>query len=90
MSLKPAIGHDWLKKWHKDVYPHDYVIVNGKKVKPPKYYDRKWSKENPLEFEEIEYEREIKARSHSADNTAERLLVKEEVCQARLSQLKRS
>jgi uracil-DNA glycosylase len=39
MSLKPAIGKNWLEKWKTDVYPHDYVIINGKKVKPPRYYD---------------------------------------------------
>lgn len=34
-----GIGKPWLDKWATDVYPNDYVIVNGKKMKPPKYYD---------------------------------------------------
>lgn len=39
-SLKPGIGHDWFMKYHESVYPHDYVIFNGKKVRPPRYYDK--------------------------------------------------
>lgn len=34
-----GIGYEFLQKWQLDIYPHDYCIVNGKKVKPPKYYD---------------------------------------------------
>ena len=34
MSLKPGIGSRWLEKFKTDVYPRDYVVVNGVKVKP--------------------------------------------------------
>ncbi len=43
-SLKPGIGHDWFQKFHASVFPHDYVIFNGKKVKPPRYYDKLFTK----------------------------------------------
>ena len=39
MSRKPGIGYQWLQKYKADVYPHDYVVINGHKVKPPRYYD---------------------------------------------------
>ena len=39
MSRKPGIGATWLEKYKADVYPHDYVVINGHKVKPPRYYD---------------------------------------------------
>lgn len=35
-----GIGKPWLRKYGSDVFPSDFVIINGKKVKPPKYYDR--------------------------------------------------
>lgn len=38
-SRNPGIGRPWLDKWRKDVYPHDYCIFNGKRVKVPKFYD---------------------------------------------------
>jgi len=90
MSLKPGIGANWLKRYQTDVYPHDYVIINGKKVKPPKYYDKKYKTDNPYEFDEILYNREKNGKLNSEDNTLERLKVKETVQQAKLQKLKRN
>ena len=90
MSLKPGIGYDWYKLYKNDVYPHDYVIIKGKKVKPPKFYDKKYKTDNPYEFDEILYKREINGKLNSEDNTLERLKVKEIVQQAKLQQLKRN
>jgi hypothetical protein len=42
MSRRPGIASDWIKKYHTDVYPSDEVIVRGKEVKPPRYYDRQY------------------------------------------------
>lgn len=40
MSLRPAIGRRWIEKYWRDVYPRDFVVVNGKECKPPRYYDK--------------------------------------------------
>jgi hypothetical protein len=40
MSRMPGIGKGWLNKWKEDVYPHDYIVLDGKKWKPPRYYDK--------------------------------------------------
>ena len=90
MSLKPGIGYDWYKKYKNDVYPHDYVIIKGKKVKPPKFYDKKYKSDYPYEYDEILYKREINGKLNSEDNTPERLIVKETVQQAKLQKLKRN
>jgi hypothetical protein len=90
MSLKPGIGYEWYKQYTSDVYPHDYVVVRGKKVKPPKYYDKKYKIDNPYEFDELLYIREMSAKLHTADNTPERLAVKEQVTKAKLQKLKRN
>lgn len=42
MSLKPGIGARWIQKFMSDVYPHDYVVVNGKPCKPPRFYDKRY------------------------------------------------
>lgn len=58
MSKNPAIGLDWLRRNLDDVYAHDYVVLDGRKMKPPKYFDycmRKWCREYEME----EYWREI-------------------------------
>lgn len=90
MSLKPGIGAPWLQKWGKDVYPHDYVVINGKEVKPPKYYDSLFERADPDAFEALKFRRELDGRSRYSDNTEERLLAKGIVAQAKLSLLVRS
>lgn len=89
MSLKPGVGAGFYEKWRSDMYPHDYVIVNGKEMKPPKYYDKLFQAQNPDAFDEMQYQREKEGRSRYMDNTPERLKVKAEVTEARASFLKR-
>ena len=89
MSLKPGIGADWLSRYKEDVYPHDYVIVNDRKVKPPKFYDKKYAEEFPWEFDQVALEREMQARLRFLDNTPERLEVKEKILESKLARLKR-
>jgi hypothetical protein len=90
MSLKPGIGAKWLEKYTNDVYPNDFVILRGKKVKPPKYYDKVYASKNPFEFDEIAFKRENDAKLRIEDNTPERLVVKEIVTKAKLQLLKRT
>ncbi len=40
MSLNPAVGRRWIERWWRDVYPRDFVVVDGVEAKPPRYYDR--------------------------------------------------
>ncbi len=40
MSRRPAIGLNWIKKYWWDVYPRDFVVVDGYEAKPPRYYDK--------------------------------------------------
>lgn len=44
-SKKNPIGKRWIEKYYTDVYPHDYVVLDGKKLQPPRYYDD-WLKLN--------------------------------------------
>ena len=90
MSLKPAVGKRWLEKYKAEVYPRDYVIVNGTKVKPPSYYDVLFEKENPGVFSDIVAQRELDAENNMPDNSVARLHVKETVQLARSGMLKRS
>lgn len=92
MSLKNgAIGVPWLKKYHRDVYTHDRLILRGgKEGSTPRAYDR-WFKENfPVEWAAIQMDRNEAAAERFADNTPDRLAVKEQVNDARLRFFKRS
>ena len=90
MSLKPGIGADWYKKYKTDVYPHDYVEIRGKLCRPPKYYDALYARDNPYEYDELLYKRELQAKLNPEEKTLERLQVKETVLKAKLKQLKRN
>jgi hypothetical protein len=89
MSRRPGIGRDWIDLYLDDVYPHDYVVVNGKKVRPPKFYDSVLMLERPYEFDEVKDNRELSGKIFIDNNTPERLQVREAVQQARLNRLTR-
>lgn len=90
MSLKPGIGAGWLDKFRGDVYPGGKVVARGVEARAPKYYDRRYAAVKPVEFESLEYDRYLVGVERSADNTPERLLVREQVERARVSLLKRT
>lgn len=69
MSRRPGIGLTWFEKYKSDVYPHDYVVVNGSKVRPPRYYDKKFELLYPLEMDAIKYERHLNSLKHLDDNS---------------------
>lgn len=58
MSRREAIGKKWLEEFNSDIYPDDFAVHDGKKLKTPKYYDKWLEKNNPQLFEQIKQERE--------------------------------
>lgn len=57
MSLRPAIGASFLKKFWSDIYPSDHVVVNGSPCKVPKYYDKLLKRTNPDLWELLKLKR---------------------------------
>ena len=41
MSRRPGLGADYLARYGDEVYAHDSVVINGREVKPPRFYDVK-------------------------------------------------
>lgn len=89
MSRRPGIGESWYRKYKNDLFPHDECIVDGKKVPVPQYYLKKLKEEQPHTHEVIKEKRYKKAMKRKADNTPERLKVKETCLQAKVYKLKR-
>lgn len=90
MSLKPGIGAEWLRRFHSDVYPNGTCVVRGKECKPPRYYDKVFLGDDPDGYAQMLYEREMDSRNYSADQTDDRLAVREQVALARMRSLTRS
>jgi len=89
MSRRPGIGKGWFDKYSSDVYPDDFVVMNQKKMRPPRYYDNQFEVTNPSLHSEIKAERELKASKQVDNNTPERLIVREKVQLSKLKQLTR-
>lgn len=58
MSKKNPIGSRWISKYFEDVYPHDYVVLNNKKLPPPKFYDRWLEANKPSLYTKVKAQRE--------------------------------
>lgn len=86
MSRRPGIGSTWFDKFSSDAFPSDFVIADGRKHKPPRFYLNRLQED---EQAKIKRARKAHARDHRADNTKERLAVRERVHAEKLNQLKR-
>lgn len=79
MSRRPGIGKGWYEKYKSDVYPCDNVVLNGKKLVPPKFYDNLLDCENPDELKRLKAKRTNTSDEHRANNTIARLQVRETI-----------
>lgn len=89
MSRRPGIGKKWYDKFKSDVFPLDEIILKGKKMRPPRYYDKLYELDSVDDFNKIKLKRIKKAKKHLTNNTPERNMVKERIAIARLELLKR-
>lgn len=75
MSRRPGIGKSWYQKFKLDMYPSDFRIIDGMKVKPARYYDSLHENENSSSMLAI---RRNRCRSFNPlDSTPDRLAVRE-------------
>ena len=77
-----------MQHW-RDIYPNDYVEFDGRKFKPPKYYDKYYEEWDPDGMAQIRLQRMLDSEKHMDDNTPERLAVQEQVSLARVNQYRR-
>jgi len=90
MSLKPGLGLEWYRQFKDDIYPDDFVVIDGKKYKIPSYYQQQLEKEDEREAERILFRAKKKARAQAHNSTPERLAVRKKVTEARIAKNERS
>ena len=81
MSTKPAIGLTWLQRYYTDIYPSDFLTINGRPRRPPEYFDDQMLLINPSLLSTVKLNR-IDNIDHE-NNTLERLLVREEIAKSK-------
>lgn len=84
-----GIGSRWFEKFETDVFPSDEVIMRGRSMRPPKYYDGLYEHKNPSELKIIKRQRKKLAAQHPEDQTPERLKVREAVQKSQFKLLPR-
>jgi len=84
MSNKPGIGYSWLQNYASDIFPCDFVIIDGKKKPVPPYYFRKLEENDKLIHRSMQLSKKRKLLQHKHDNTPERLKVREKVQQLKI------
>lgn len=89
MSRRPGIGTGWFERYGAETYVHDSVVVNGRLVRPPRFYDGKYELIDSERMDVIKRKRRQKALLNSDDNTSARRRVKELLLQHRLAKLHR-
>lgn len=59
-SIRPGLGRTFFEKYWRDIYEDDFdsVIFNGVRVKPPRYYDKLLSEQNPQLWKRIRKKRQ--------------------------------
>ena len=92
MSRRKGIAKEWFDKNWRDIYVEgqDSIVINGKKVRPPKYYDTQYEIVNPSDLNFLKNQRAINAEKYADNNTPDRLFVRERVKKAAISKLVRN
>lgn len=88
MSRRPGIGMTWFNKFKTDAFPSDFVIVDGRKVKPPNFYLYKMTEDEQEEIKRARKRLSIQP-AQRANQTPERLAVREKVQSLRAKRLLR-
>jgi len=63
MSRRPGIGLTFFEKYKDDIYPNDFLINAGKKMKPPRFYDCAYEVTHLDEMSKLKALRTEKAKS---------------------------
>jgi hypothetical protein len=72
MSRRPGLGHRWFELFgESDLYPHDNVIISGKKLPIPRFYSQKYRLTNPIDYTNVLECRNFPSKTAAQLNAAE-------------------
>lgn len=88
-STRPGIGFTWLERFKSDVFPSDFLVVNGKQTRVPRFYFKKLAQE---EIDQLNKDRR-RSKHKNFKQLAEkkspaRLKARAEITKSRLSRSK--
>lgn len=90
VSRRPGLGAGWFGRYGEQAVEQGAVLApGGERLPVPKYYRKLAKRVDPLMGSQAKAEAELRAYEQRADNTPERLAVKEEVFRAKVRNLRR-
>lgn len=72
MSRRPGIGKGWFDKFHAETYRDDSVIMNGREVRPPRFYDNLYEQVDSVRLKVLKRNRLRKSRVYSRNRSLRR------------------
>ena len=85
-----GIGLSFLKAFLSDIYPRDYVLFNNRRIRPPRYYDKKCEQLWPDLWARVKSARiDRSIAGTNEDDTVDRLTVREQIQLNRFARLVR-
>lgn len=89
MTCSKGIGEEWIRTYQADTYRDDFVVMRGRPMLVPRYYDKKTAELAPELVRRTELNRICRAATSKArhERTPERLKVREKVKSAALHTL---
>lgn len=89
MSRRPGLGQAYVHQFKSDFFPSGYIVVNGVKQSPPRYYVKQLTEAEQKIIQRSNWQRQLPSK-RNAEKTMERRLARAAVRDARISQLKRN
>lgn len=88
MSRRPGVGSSWFDKFSTDAFPSDFVVVDGRKVRPPAYYLSRLAEASQKPIKRARKRASVKPAAR-ANSTPARLAVREVVLCRKVQRLER-
>lgn len=92
MSRRPGLGRAFIERNLNDVYPDDFLIVDGHKSRVPRFYDKVLAERDASGMETVRAKRKEAAQLPAVkfNNSKSRLEVREEIARQKLTLKKRT
>jgi hypothetical protein len=84
MSRRPGIATKWFNQYKKEIYPDDFIVINGKKMPPPKFYQYLYELDENNDIKSVKKRRKTLSIRRKDDNTYDRLITREKIAKAKL------
>ncbi|AXH77437.1 MAG: replication initiator protein [Microviridae sp.] len=89
IAVSKGFGLRWFEAYKSDCYPSDFLTHEGRKFSVPKYYDKLLERTDPKALQRYKARRISRSKRNQADQTPERLAVREVFKKSQIQTLKR-